>query len=730
MAAKRPLPFILPARLDERGRLAQLRRHKIKPSNISKIYEADGWVLYIPTKKSFFKLPKQMIPSRELERRIKRIHDYIEEYRSLIELERRAEMDAQIAEIRSLSGREREIYGRAILGLEGRSAGKKFDLHIIRFSRDRLIESEISSGDIILISRGEPLKSDLTATVTAVAKNYIEAAFSQKPPPWIKHGGIRVDLFVNDVTFKRMESNLLAMRHIESPFAHVRDILLGLAKPSTAEAVSFETENKELNSMQREAVSKTLSNSEIVLIHGPPGTGKTTTLIETIVQAVKSGKRVLAAADSNVAVDNLLRKLAKKEGLDIVRIGHPARIGERLERYSLFARIEEDPQSLKVKEMLERAKSLAEQRGAHSKPTPSRLRGMSKERVKKLAAEGRSYRGVDTATIRSMADWIKVDEKLQTLFEKIRRAEESIVYRIVTGADVVLSTNGMIGSEALDGVEFDLAVIDEASQQMEPSTLLPMMRAPKTVLAGDHRQLPPTVVSGNDLLKKSLFERLMESGTVPSSMLRVQYRMNKTIMAFANTMMYDGKLIADRSAADTILTLANEPADNFAKRVLQPEKPVVFIDTSNIDADETLRPRSTSYENDLEAAIVTDIVKGLLESGLKSEEIGVITPYLAQVKLIRQKLEADSLGCEVKSVDGFQGREKEVIIISLVRSNIAKEIGFVKDRRRLNVAMTRAKRKLIMVGNRETLEPNDPFSMLFRWLETERGALLIEAPVQ
>ncbi len=729
MAAKRALPFILPARLDERARLLRLRRCKIKPSNIVKTYEGDGWVLYIPSKKSFFKLPKEMVPSRELEHRIKRIHDYIEEYRALIEVERKAEMDAQIGEIRSLSGREREIYGRAILGLKGRSAGKKFDLYLVRFSRDSRIESEISSGDIVLISRGEPLKSDLTATVTAVAKHYIEVAFSQKPPLWIKESGIRVDLFVNDVTFKRMENNLQAMRHIESPFSRIRDCLLGLVKPSAAEPVSFESENEALNSAQREAVAKALSTSEIVLIHGPPGTGKTTTVIETILQAVKRGERVLAAADSNVAVDNMLRKLAEHKGLDIVRIGHPARVGEGLERYALFSRVEEDPETRRVKEMLEKTAALAEERSLHAKPTPSRLRGMSKERIRKLAARAKSYRGVDLATIRSMAAWIKIDEQLQALFEKIRSAEEGIVRRIVTGADVVLSTNGMVGSEALEGISFDLAVIDEASQQMEPSTLLPVLRAPKIVMAGDHRQLPPTVISGIDLLKHSLFERLMEAKEAPSAMLTVQYRMNGTIMGFPNRVMYNGRLQAHPST-QRCLQLRTPPPPGFAAEVLDPEKPVVFADTSRLDADESLRPRSTSYENETEAAIVADLVKSLVHGGLESTEIGVITPYLAQVKRIRLLLEGEGIGCEVKSVDGFQGREKEVILISFVRSNLAKEIGFVKDRRRLNVAMTRAKSKLIMIGDSETLGANDPFDLLFEWFEKEENAAVIEVPGQ
>ena len=723
MASKRPLPFVLPAYLDDRRRSAHLRRHKIKPSNIARIYEGDGWFLYIPTKKSYFKLPKEMIPSRELEHRIKTIHDYIEEYKALIDVERRAEMDAQIREIRSISGKEREMYGRALLGLRGRGSGRKFDLYLLRFSRDRIIETEIGNGDIVLVSRGEPLKSDLTATVMQVAKNFVEVAFSQKPPPWVKESGIRLDLYVNDVTFKRMETNLETMRHLEAPLDRVRDIVLGLAKPVQAKTEMFQPKNEKLNGTQREAIGRALDAKEVALIHGPPGTGKTTAVVEAILRFVEKGKKVLASADSNIAVDNMLEKLAETDGLDMVRIGHPARIGEKLESFSLFARIERDERSQKVKTMLEEAQKLVEARNQYSKPTPARLRGMSKERVKTLAATGRAYRGVDVRTIQSMAQWIREDEKVERFYRAIRELEAAIVRDIIAQADVVLSTNGMVGSDTLEGFLFDIAVIDEASQQMEPSTLMPMMRARKAVLAGDHKQLPPTVISRLDVLKHSLFERLMERGDTPSTMLRVQYRMNHTIMDFPNRLMYEGALEADASVAQRRLAITNIPAFGLPGRLLDPKLPVIFADTSGIDADEWLQERSTSYENPVEAEWILDIVKTLSLGGVSLDEIGIITPYLAQVKRIRQMLETDDLLCEVKSVDGFQGREKEVILISFVRSNLAREIGFVKDRRRLNVAMTRAKTKLIMIGDMETLKANDPFDALYVWLKTE-GLLL------
>jgi len=373
------------------------------------------------------------------------------------------------------------------------------------------------------------------------------------------------------------------------------------------------------------------------------------------------------------------------------------------------------------KMMLEEASKLVEVRNRYSKPTPSRLRGMSKERVKKLSSLGKSYRGVDIKTIDSMAQWIKEDEKVEKFFSAIRELEESIVQDVISKADVVLSTNGMIGAEMFEGVTFDVAIIDEASQQMEPSTLLPMMRAKKVILAGDHKQLPPTVISDLNTLKDSLFEKLMERGDITQTMLEIQYRMHKKIMDFPNQLMYDGKLKADKSVASSKLLLAKLPDDQEIAKIVDPNKPIFFLDTSNSETNdnrEALQPKSTSYENIFEAKIISRIVKALVEGGLDIDDIGVITPYLAQVKRIEKICGEEGIACEVKSVDGFQGREKEVIIISFVRSNTDSSIGFLKDKRRLNVAMTRAKKKLIMIGDKTTLEANDPFDRLFNYLSS------------
>jgi len=683
--------------------------------------EADGWSLVCL--KGKYTIPEAYRADPQRAKRLCRIEHYIREYSRLIDIERDAEMQMQLQEIRTLSGPERERYGRAMLGLKGKVLGRKLDYYLVRLGRKQPIETEISSGDIVLVSRGDPIKSDLTATVMSVGRYFVELAFSERPPKWIAQEGIRVDLYVNDVTFKRMQQNLEQMRHLEGEQRIIRDILLDLRSPKSAQPVQIEEWHYRLNPSQEDAVRQALGSEELFLIHGPPGTGKTTTSVEIILQAVRSGMHLLATADSNVAVDNILSKLIEQEGVCVVRVGHPARVDPRLEAYTLAAQMERHPVQKELEEIRGEIEALRDQRDRYPKPTPGMLRGMSQERILTLAQKRKGMRGISAEMMQELAEWIKIDQKITTLYERIRRKEFDAIQSILKEADVVCATNAMVGSEQMEGLYFDLVLIDEAGQQIEPSTLIPALRGKRVVMAGDHRQLPPTVISENDILKRSLFERLMEDGTVPETMLQIQYRMNEVIMDFPNRLMYEGKLIADASVAHRRLALSKAPAHE----ALLPEYPVVFLDTLSHPEGEQLAPRSTSYENPYEAEQTAMLVKALLECGIDSAEIGVITPYLAQVKRIRKTLEAEGIAdVEVKSVDGFQGREKEVILISLVRSNIARAIGFVSDSRRLNVAMTRAKSKLIMIGDSRTLQPNPPFERFFEWLQEEKQARRIE----
>ena len=585
-------------------------------------------------------------------------------------------------------------------------------MYLVRYGRDKPIETRIGNGDVVLVSRGDPLKSDLQATVVRVGNRYLDLAFATKPPKWSLKETVRVDLYVNDIAFKRMEHNLRRLPNLQGKQALIRDILLGLAAPRPQRRVSVDLCDAALNQSQRQAVLTALGSDDVALVHGPPGTGKTTTLIEIIRQHVHRDKRILATADSNVAVDNMLEKLTKYDTLRLVRIGHPVRVDAKLEDFTLAAQLERHPVQSRLQELRAILEQALRERDEHTKPTPGKLRGMSRSRIQTLAKQGRGMRGIDATTIASMAKWLEADAKVDTLFQTLHDEEQRAARSIIDRADVVLSTNAMVASDILEACTFDVAVIDEAAQQIEPSSLLPAMRASSIVLAGDHKQLPPTVISENDVLKRSLFERLMMRRDIPSTMLRIQYRMNETIMDFPNALMYEGALQASPDVAERILPCRCDDVDTQWQSVLDPNRPVVFVDT-DCDACETLPPHSTSYINEKEADVCALLVENLLKTGVPSANIGIITPYNAQQRLIEKKL--GGIPVECRSVDGFQGREKEVIVISFVRSNLARSIGFVGDARRLNVAMTRARSKLIMIGSQATLVANPPFDRLFTW---------------
>ncbi len=714
------IPIILPKKENEKDFNKELRKLKLKKSDIKRSFKANGLVLLYLKKRIKIRPPKDLIPSKELEEEIKKVHKFVEEQKYLIELERVAEISAQIDEIKSFSGVEREIFGRAILNLKGYKEQKKFNLYFVKFGREKIIDTQISSGDIVLISRGEPLKSDVVGTVSEVKKHYISVAFENMPPKWVYSSGIRVDLYVNDITFKRMVENLENLRVANERKRYLRNIILGLQEPKEAKRDEFEAINKNLNSSQKLSVEFALGSKDLFLIHGPPGTGKTSTLIEIILQEVKRKNKVLAVADSNVAVDNMLQRLSKYD-LALVRIGHPARILHELEEFSIYAKYESSVEAKAIKKGWEEVGLLAKKREMHSKPTQSRKRGMSFDRILTLAKNGKSQRGVSAKTIQSMAKWIEIDKKIDSLVKSLKSQEEEVFRNIIRESDVVLATNSMVMSEVLKDFEFDVAIIDEGSQQIISSTLIPIMHAKKFIIAGDHKQLPPTVVSKEaKKLSESLFEKLIQSHSNLSKMLQVQYRMNEKIMQFSNKMFYDGKLIADESVKNRTLSDLNLKEPTKFIEILKKDEPLVFVDTKGVEAKESLLNRSTSYENIKEAQIAIDLTKELLDMGLSESEIGIISPYLSQVKRIKQGL--GELLVEVKSVDGFQGREKEVIIISFVRSNPQGEIGFLKDLRRLNVAITRAKRKLICIGDSKTLSKNEIFKKFLEYIK-ENGVI-------
>ena len=704
-----------------------LKKLKLKKDAVRKYYFANNALLLeLDIKKisplELKRLSQYSACSLEEKEEIKRVHQYIEHFKRLIELEKQAEIATQKEEIKRLSGKERELLGKAILDLKGSRVGTKFKMHFVKFGRKRLIETEISPGDIVLVSRGEPLKSDLIGTVVKVTSRSILVAFENAPPSWVYKEGIRIDLYANEITFRRMIENLEALRNATGRLKELRNILLGIKEPSQVkeEVEISEFFNKKLNDTQKTAVKLALGAKDFFLIHGPPGTGKTVTLTELILQLVKQGYKVIATADSNIAVDNLLLNLSQYS-LKLVRIGHPARIMEELERFSLYALFEQDELSNQIKEKWEQVQLLIKKRDKFIKPVPSLKRGLSEEEIIELAKKKKGTRGIKKETIISMANWIKLNREIEEQINNIKNLEMQVFKKIISQADVVLSTNSMAKSEFLEDFVFDVAVIDEGSQQVEPSTLIPIVKAKRFFIAGDHKQLPPTILSekAKKDLEKTLFEKLIERHPNLSIMLKVQYRMNEKIMKFPNEEFYEGKLVSAEEVKDKLLADFDVKVPTIFKEVLSPYKALGFIDTSHIDAFEHQSMGSTSYENVKEAEICIKVVEELLKMGVKHEWIGIITPYKAQVKLLRKLFKERKIKIEINTVDGFQGREKEVIIISWVRANKNKEIGFLEDLRRLNVSITRAKKKLICIGHSETLFSHPVYKKFLNYIKAE-----------
>jgi len=662
---------------------------------------------------------------------IETIYDYVDRFRRLVELEREEEMREHEESIRTLSGQQREAEGKAILHLRGRDEGNALEGKLVKFMRQHkgepLPDTEIAVGDLVMISRRDPLLSDNpTGTVVQKTNYSITVAFDQ-PRSFIFGKGLRMDLYVNDITYQRMKDALKRAEEANGRLAELRNIIVGLDSPEESEKAEVdEWFNKELNASQKEAVAYSLGAEDVHLIHGPPGTGKTTTAIEVIEQAVANGQKVLATAASNIAVDNMLDFLLERE-VKAVRVGHPARVTPQLKEYTLDSLIEQNDQYRKSEELRAQAFEKKEEQEKFTHPSGKYRRGMSNSKIKELAEDRRGSRGVSEEKIQEMARWIELQDKIDDLFEEADQLREEAVNEILENKQVICTTNSTAGSELMGNREFDLVVIDEATQSTEPSCLIPITHGKKIVMAGDHRQLPPTVKSrkaADQGLEDTLFERLAEKYSGIKNMLEVQYRMHEKIMSFSNEQFYDGILSADEGVKEHTLEdfqLDINVFDNNLTEVLDPDEPIIFADTAERDAAERIRQGSTSKENPEEALLVAQMTYNLLRSGMQPEDIAVISPYKDQVDLLDRKIDTENL--EIKSVDGFQGREKEVVIISLTRSNKNKRIGFLEDVRRLNVSLTRAKRKLIVVGDSSTITSHEVYNQFVDYVR-DKGKLV------
>lgn len=421
-------------------------------------------------------------------------------------------------------------------------------------------------------------------------------------------------------------------------------------------------------SKQKAAVSKALGSSNVMLLHGPPGTGKTTAVVELILQEVKRGCKILACAASNIAVDNLVERLACHK-VKLVRMGHPARLLPQVLDSSLDAQVMRADNSALANEVRKEMKVLNN---------------------KLLKAKDKRTRG-------------DIRRELRSLGKEERHRQQQAVADVIKDAAVILTTLTGALTRQLKDTTFDLVIIDEAAQALEIACWIPLLKGRRCVLAGDHLQLSPTVLSPEAEKKgygRTLFERLtVLYGNEVTSMLTVQYRMHQLIMQWSSRELYDDKIEAHSSVAGHSLCDLEG-----VKQTSATEPTLILVDIDGCDMEEK-KDEADSTMNEGEARVAIAHAKRLLEAGVSPGDVGIITPYSAQVGILREMRSDDKIltDVEISTVDGFQGREKEAIIISMVRSNEKHEVGFLSDNRRMNVAVTRARRQCCIVCNVETV---------------------------
>lgn len=612
------------------------------------------------------------------------VHDYSARFKKLIARERNAEIDFHTNEVKTLAPFKREKKGRCLTAMKRQDNSKLESNSIFRFVKgdgNKFPPNEFSIGANVIISIKDPLNDGLKGSVVSKSQMFIDV-YLPNQSRMINHGSLRIDLFVNDTTYNVQNEILEGIHKWSFEKGQMREIILHNKKPELGSSTEVTLFNQDLNPSQKLAVNYAMREKEFYLIQGPPGTGKTQTSIEIVRQYRKQDMTVLISADSNMAVDNIMLGLLKYN-VNVIRIGESPKIMEEIQEHTLSHLIEGDFQYRIVADGLKQIKKLRETQRECIIPNKKNNKGLSYFQIRKFAERSQSDFGISAEDMKSMARWISSQEDVKNLQSRIDKVKQKIIKDCVNGASVICTTNSNANSQYLDKMEFDLVLIDEAGQSTEPSCLIPISKSKKVILVGDHKQLPPTILSREAKeLGVSLFERMMTNCRY--TLLDTQYRMNPIINEFPSNEFYDGKL---KSAPNT-------ETHNIENRIF--EKNVVFIECFG---DEKKFKGATSFYNPAEIEIVLDLVLKYKEKGLEKDDIGVISPYGEQVKQIKERMPF----VEVNSIDGFQGREKKIIIISLTRSNDRNQIGFLKDLRRLNVALTRAICELVVIGNPKTI---------------------------
>ena len=496
----------------------------------------------------------------------------------------------------------------------------------------------------------------------------------------ISDGLLGVQLFFDETSYRLMFEALERTMRAKGRLGYLRDLFYSHQK---AETFSFPDMGfSYLNDTQQHAVNVVLRAKDVAIVHGPPGTGKTTTLVEAIYETLRRESQVLVCAQSNMAVDWISEKLVDR-GLNVLRIGNPVRVDDKMLSFTYERRFEAHPDYPQLWS------------------------------IRKAIRELRSQR-------KRTDNW---HQKMDRLKSRATELEIRINAELFGEARVIACTLVGSANRLLDGMKFGTLFIDEAAQALEAACWIPIRRASRVILAGDHCQLPPTVKCYEALkggLGRTLMERIAEEKPEVVTLLRIQYRMHEDIMRFSSDWFYHNQMVAAPEVEH--------------RSILDLDLPMTWIDTSEYEGKEEFVGESFGRINKTEAELTLLSLQAYFEMIGKERilqerlDVGIISPYRAQVQYLRQQIRKKEwikpfrTRISVNTVDGFQGQERDIIIISLVRSNDEGQIGFLRDLRRMNVAITRARMKVIILGDRPTMTRHPFYRKLYQYIESLKQA--------
>jgi ATP-dependent RNA/DNA helicase IGHMBP2 len=606
--------------------------------------------------------------------------DYFKKLLNLLKIERDDDRKAYLKLTESASAVDRRANGLtwypiAIRGTEP-SRGDYITVEAERTTHQDLPHQLRFGASAALFSNHDPKNDRVEGTIAYQGGDRLKITlFTDELPDWARDGKLGIDVLFDDNSYDEMNNALKLADILSSKPAEGRliQILTGEKVPAFS-TLPVQLPQNSLNASQQAAVQKILAAQDVAVVHGPPGTGKTTTLVQAIKALIaQNHEQILVVAPSNTAVDLLSQKLAA-EGLNVLRIGNPARVSEKLMSLTLDSKMADHPQTKEVKKLKKQA-------------------GEYKNMAHKYK---RSFGRAEREQRKALFD------EAHKIMREVGKIEEYIIKDLVNKAQVITAT--LVGSNhyTVRNTKFNTVVIDEAGQALEPACWIPILKAQKVVLAGDHFQLSPTIKSAEAAkggLSTTLLEKCVTLHPECVTLLQQQYRMNEAIMGYSSHVFYSDQLKADESVAHHLLFTGDTPLN--------------FIDTAGCGFEEKLE--GTSSTNPDEAAFLFKHLEGLVSelnthySTATFPTIAVISPYKEQIRLLKEQLvnhpalsvHGDKIA--VNTIDSFQGQERDVVYISMTRSNNEGEIGFLADIRRMNVAMTRARNKLVVIGDSATL---------------------------